>query len=192
MSKRIIVKKNWILHGYGYVMECINCGKRFRIKGSRYRSGRGRFCSKECCSIYKSRIIKCSTCGKRMKIKRTHYRQYNEHFCSMECRGIGQLGKKNTRWLGGKSFEPYSINWNDALKRKIRYRDNYTCQKCERVWNKNDRKFPVHHIDYDKMNCKPENLITLCHRCHARVNANRNYWMKLFRQKIDKDIVRPT
>ena len=75
-------------------------------------------------------------------------------------------GEGNPSWLGGKSFEPYSINWTDVLKESIRLRDNYTCQikKCGAKQKK--RKLPVHHIDYDKQNSTVANLILLCNSCH--------------------------
>ena len=39
-------------------------------------------------------------------------------------------------------------------------------------------RFPlsVHHIDYDKPNCKENNLILLCNICHSKTNYNRNDW----------------
>ena len=42
----------------------------------------------------------------------------------------------------------------------------------------------VHHIDYNKQNCKESNLITLCNSGNARVNFNRKYWIGFFKNKI--------
>ena len=49
---------------------------------------------------------------------------------------------------------------------------------------KNSSKLTVHHIDYDKQNCSPTNLITLCNSCNARANFNRNYWNRLYKDLI--------
>ena len=38
------------------------------------------------------------------------------------------------------------------------------------------RKLDIHHIDYNKMNYKKDNLITLCLKCNIKANFNRNYW----------------
>lgn len=38
----------------------------------------------------------------------------------------------------------------------------------------------VHHIDYNKLNCNPNNLITLCKSCHMKTNFNREYWLDYF------------
>lgn len=89
------------------------------------------------------------------------------------------LGDKSHFWKGGISFEPYSIDWKETLRRSIRERDNYTCQICGK--QQGDIAHDVHHIDYDKKNSNPNNLITLCHSCHAKTNSNREKWLELFK-----------
>ena len=83
-------------------------------------------------------------------------------------------GKDCNLWRGGISFEPYSTDWTETLKRAIRERDNYICQLCSQYGNE------VHHKDYNKKNCNPDNLITLCHSCHNKTNFNRDYWRNYF------------
>ena len=83
-------------------------------------------------------------------------------------------GEKHPNWRGGTSFEPYGFEFNAALKKAIRQRDNYTCQIC----GKGARN--VHHIDYDKKNNNPKNLITLCGEHHSKTNFNREYWIEYF------------
>jgi hypothetical protein len=34
--------------------------------------------------------------------------------------------------------------------------------------------------DYDKKNCDPKNLITLCNSCHSKTNFNRKKWIIYF------------
>jgi len=92
------------------------------------------------------------------------------------------IGEKNPMWQGGKSFEPYDINWNKILRRNIRERDKYTCMLCGDLQDK--FVFSVHHIDYNKKNCNPDNLITLCKRCHAKTNTNRNKWEIYFKERL--------
>lgn len=48
----------------------------------------------------------------------------------------------------------------------IRERDNYTCQLCGMI----RKGLDVHHIDENKLNCDPDNLITLCRKCHVNVH----------------------
>ena len=93
-----------------------------------------------------------------------------------------RLKEKNPAWNGGTSFEPYSTDWTETLRKSIRERDKYTCQNCWKL--QGNKMFICHHIDYDKKNCNPTNLITLCHNCHSKTNGKRNYWKKLFQNKI--------
>ena len=88
-------------------------------------------------------------------------------------------GKDNPRWLGGSSFEPYSVDWTDTLKKAIRERDNYVCQIC------NQYGFIVHHINYNKKDCSTKNLITLCRKCHSKTNNNRDKWLEYFKRRIE-------
>lgn len=83
-------------------------------------------------------------------------------------------GENSPNWQGGKSFEPYTVDWTQTLKRSIRERDHYICQICKKI--QGDITFDVHHIDRDKKNCKPDNLITLCRNCHNKTNHNRKKW----------------
>jgi len=93
-----------------------------------------------------------------------------------------KLGNKNPSWRGGISLEKYSVEWTKTLRQSIRERDNYVCQVCNQ--KQGDKVFDVHHIDYDKRNCNPINLITLCHPCHMKTNFNKNYWIKYFNGRI--------
>jgi len=90
-------------------------------------------------------------------------------------------GKNNPSWKGGKSFEPYGLEFNKYRKKEIRNRDNFICQMCDK--KEENRKHSVHHIDYDKKNNSNDNLITLCLPCHSKTNENRkfNEWqLKVF------------
>ncbi len=96
-------------------------------------------------------------------------------------------GERNYNWKGGISFEPYTIQFNRQLKELIRNRDNYQCQLCGMPECENIRKLDVHHIDYNKKNCLPNNLISLCRKCHWKTNNNRNYWENYFRNKLNDE-----
>ena len=87
-------------------------------------------------------------------------------------------GENNWHWQGGISYSGYSVEWNNTLKRSIRERDHYTCKVCSS--QQGDVAFSVHHIDYNKKNCNPDNLITLCNSCHIKTNGHREYWKNYF------------
>jgi len=99
--------------------------------------------------------------------------------------GVHLVGELNPAWKGGLSFEEYGIEFDAVLKMKIHSRDFYTCQLCRE--GKGNGKLPdVHHIDYNKRNNNPWNLITLCKRCHGLTNHKRKYWT-LFFQDFQRD-----
>ena len=92
-----------------------------------------------------------------------------------------RIGEKNPAWKGGKSFEPYGFEFDEKLKKVIRQRDKFVCQICRK------NGFCVHHIDYNKKNNNPNNLITLCRICHGYTNHDREKWRNFFngiKQKI--------
>ncbi len=91
-------------------------------------------------------------------------------------------------WQGGKSYEPYTLDFNKKIKRKIKERD-MICLVCNISFDDLillNRKIHIHHVDYDKKNSFPQNLVTLCNSCHSKTNANRNHW-KTFFQSLLKD-----
>ena len=99
---------------------------------------------------------------------------------------IRMCGKKNPSWLGGKSFEPYDINFNNKFKRAIRKRDNQVCMMCGIHREKVKRAFNVHHVNYDKKLTIPQNCISLCLSCHTKTNHNRQYWIKFFQDLLSE------
>ena len=86
------------------------------------------------------------------------------------------IGSKNKQWLGGISFEPYGLEFNEDLKEVVRNRDRRKCVFCEKTELEECKKLSVHHIDYDKKNNNTNNLIYLCNSCHNKTNKNRDYW----------------
>jgi len=91
-----------------------------------------------------------------------------------------QCGENHYNWQGGLSFEPYGIEFNDELRSQIRERDNHTCQECQHTEKQLGCILDVHHIDYDKKNNSPENLISLCRSCHSQTNFGREDWTEYF------------
>ena len=130
-------------------------------------------------------------------------RSLGEHFCIdcgekvssylyKRCQKCKSKGENNGRFVDGSSKFPYPLEFNDELKELIRKRDNYICQNsiCNMTEEEHliilGRTLEVHHIDYDKNNCRENNLITLCQQCNLRANINRDYWKNLYQQKIKR------
>lgn len=95
-------------------------------------------------------------------------------------------GEENPNWCGGISKLPYCFEFTNDLKEFIKWRDGYTCQN--ESCTKKSNRLHIHHIDYNKQNCKPENLITLCNSCNSRANFSRDYWTGYYQQIISEVI----
>ncbi len=83
--------------------------------------------------------------------------------CSRAC-WRRQLSRAKLR--GAERTSAYSVEWQ-TLREAIKARDGHQCQRCGR------RRLHVHHVDHDRGNDDPTNLVTLCPRCHAAVHRVR-------------------
>jgi len=181
---------------------CKNCGKKRIIQ---YKRRNMKFCSLSCATIYNNkRRIYDYMKGNNNPAKRKEVRQK----LSQKLKGkkhpwmegknnpnhksnggmkqsakdkLSKLAKirlrdktKHPNWKGGITLSDRGDAWTEELRTSIRQRDKFVCQIC----NKNG--FVVHHIDYDKMNNNPNNLITLCQSCHPKTNYNRKKWEVYF------------
>lgn len=102
---------------------------------------------------------------------------------------LSKIGDKNPAWKDGASCYKYSLIFHrNKFKNIILCRDHYTCQNCGitkmlsfKVFGRN---LSVHHINYNKKDCTPNNLISLCHGCNARANQKRSFWKSFYQNKI--------
>lgn len=97
---------------------------------------------------------------------------------------VCKRGEKNPNWCGGVWHEGYAWTFNRKLRGEIRRRDDCKCQLCGVPQPECQQGLHVHHIDYDKKNSDPVNLVTLCRSCHTRTNTNRKYWTEFFQEKM--------
>jgi len=139
--------------------------------------------------LRKERIIKeCPFCGAENEYVPNEAR-VSKGFCSLGCwyDYIREDPSRHHNWKSGLSQSPYNPEFNSYLKQEIRERDEYTCQLCGKSESENasdGRVLAVHHIDFDKDNCLPENLVALCTACNAKVNYDREYWKTYFQNWI--------
>jgi 5-methylcytosine-specific restriction endonuclease McrA len=64
--------------------------------------------------------------------------------------------------------DKYGLKEWKQLREVILARDSHRCRLCGA-----DAYLHIHHQDGDRTNDAPENLITLCERCHSRVHARK-------------------
>jgi 5-methylcytosine-specific restriction endonuclease McrA len=80
-------------------------------------------------------------------------------------------------WNKGKKGS--QVAWNKGIK-GIMKPNSGSFKKGHTLLKGFYRQLDVHHIDYDKDNLSPNNLITLCRRCHVKTNNNRDFWRNYF------------
>lgn len=90
------------------------------------------------------------------------------------------------KWERFISRDPYSQNWNNRFKTLIRKRDNQVCMNCGKHREQLKEALHVHHVNYDKELTIPQNCLSLCINCHMLTQKNREYWQKLFQEKLTK------
>lgn len=96
---------------------------------------------------------------------------------------FGRTGKNHPNWRGGCTKDGYCEEWKTrGLKDHILGRDDYRCQnlQCKNVSD----KLCVHHINYNKKDCDPWNLITVCFSCNSMANFQREWWTSYYQEII--------
>jgi len=160
---------------------CIDCGKELHRLAFYKETKRCHSCVNKI-TKFKTGLPKCKFCGKQL----TNYGI--ERCLSCAKKEDYKDPTNNPNWQDGKSFEIYPVDFTDELKEQIRKRDNYECQNCSMTEEEHliviGRTLHIHHIDYNKENCKKDNLITLCMSCNIRANYNREDWQKYYQHKI--------
>jgi len=155
-------------------------------------------CGKELCKSARAmKCIRCDKCSILFQLKgnpenhprfKTHHTEATKQKISIKAKKRLEDPTNHPMWQGGLSKLPYPIIFNNKLKTEIRERDNYKCKKCNITEKENKQLLDIHHIDYNKTNCKPENLVSVCHKCNSEVNANRDYWFAYFNY-IVKEVI---
>jgi hypothetical protein len=186
-----------------------NFGKGENIRGNKNvnyidgRSIRKTYC-KDCNKKIGYRAVRCGSCATKKRIKelghspnwlgnkaKSRWLNYCSEcgvkitYISKKCKSCATKLENNPNWVGGKSFEPYTLGWNKTYREQIRYRDGYKCQICNKPEVENNRKLHVHHIDYKKDNLNINNLISLCTKCHIKTNFNRDHWKEYFNVNLN-------
>lgn len=167
-------------------VKCLTCHQMFIVPKNREHTAK--FCSKECLGKangirgkeqYRNRIIvSCSNCHKKFEKTPSTIRKLN--FCTVACMSTYYAekemfaGANSGTWTGGK-VSYYGPNWY-SQRRKVRARDEYTCQDCGITEAEYGQELSVHHIipfkqfngDWKKAN-QLSNLISLCEfPCHRK------------------------
>lgn len=129
-------------------------------------------------SLYKKRITrKVKKALQRTEVKQKMCNAQKGNTNGFNTHNNKFFGDNNGRWNNGSSRRGYPEAWTDNLRKQIRKRDKFICQVCK------ENGWVVHHINYNKKDNNPKNLVALCQKCHAKTNGNRKYWTQYFQTK---------
>lgn len=151
---------------------------RNRMKGNQYRKG----------------VLHTEETKRNMSLSRrgsnnnfygkTHTDKWKREHSGKNNHRYGKCGELHPNWLGGKSFEPYTPDFNKRFKKLIRERDNHCCVICNKPQEELNELLSVHHIDYNKKNSFPQNCVSLCRKHHIETNNNRKSWTIFFQSLL--------
>lgn len=148
------------------IVDCKICGKEFYTKPFWLKRGFGKYCSPRCQHEARKngKIIICFICGKGVykSRKSLNNSKSGKYFCSKSCQ---------TKWRNSVFIGPKHANWKDG---KFAYRTVLLREGippiCKVCGTEDKRVLAVHHLDKNRGNNNPKNLIWLCHNCHFLVH----------------------
>lgn len=145
---------------------CRHCGASVRDRHIRY-------CSKECKRdhidqrVHVRWLTTCPQCGRQYSGKSKHC----SRACADRAHSVRMAGVRNSRFVALGKYSNLFRQMSDI----IRDRDGMSCSACGaqamRMRHGNGgwrTSLQVHHLDENTRNNYPENLITLCARCHMK------------------------
>ena len=171
--------------------KCEYCGEKFEIMPHKNK----KYCSMKCYdkirnfnitkeelyNLYWNKKLPTTKISKMFNVDKGTILKYMKKYNIQRRKNAG---KDHGCWMGGHGYEPYTLEFNERLKEKIRKRDNYECQECWKHQDDLKERLSIHHINYNKKNNNPLNLISLCNSCHIKTNFNREHWKRYFQMQI--------
>lgn len=188
-------------------MICNICGKTYWVHKS--RENKSKFCSMECYRESRRTGQKHNCVCSNKNCNNTFYKapslqkKHKWNFCSYECMGVvyrksgafsGENAPAYVGLYGNRKKKYYGPNWLEQ-RRKVRERDNYTCQLCGITEEEYGKELSVHHkipfvifVNYEEAN-DLDNLESLCEPCHRIVHSGDNHpskFREIYNYKVEE------
>jgi hypothetical protein len=93
-----------------------DCGKEFKTIPSRIKTGKGKYCSKQCGGLMKRIRIKriCQNCGDKFEVVPSRIKKGGGKFCSKQCYSLAQ--KKKVKRICKKCGEEFEVKFSVVKK----------------------------------------------------------------------------
>jgi 5-methylcytosine-specific restriction endonuclease McrA len=89
-------------------------------------------------------------------------------------------------------WSKYPEDWK-LIAAVVKLQSEYRCQKCNKQCRAPDEEFDTHqrtltvaHINHVESDCRPENLVALCPKCHLQYDSQRKVMQRLARNRIER------
>ncbi len=160
---------------------CDYCRRSFKRKKSQIKKARKHYCSNQCRYLArkKGNIFDCFVCSKKTfkSLKYIRLSKSKKFFCSRQCStrylNLRQREEKNPNWKGGQS------SYKKILPRYVSKSQCFFCNV------RDQRILIVHHVDKNRDNNSPNNLVWLCQNCHFLVH-HETHTSSVFHEKFKK------
>ena len=139
--------------------------------------GWGKYGSIECRSKAQriGKQVACSTCDKSIyrTPKNFKHSKSKKFFCNKTCQ---------TKWRNSYFIEEKHHNWLGGVRAYRKILDRTGRRKvCKMCLQTDTRVLIAHHIDHDRKNNLPNNLVWLCLNCHHLTHNYEPAELKLFK-----------
>lgn len=148
---------------------CRVCGKTFRCSPAE----RGYYCSPECSRLGRrnGKNVPCDVCGKKIYVPKYEFK-FEHHFCSNQCR-MKWTVKEQLPSVSIKKDSNATDNWYKTINGRLAHR--VVMEKI--IGRPLTSTEVVHHIDGDKSNNSPYNLMLFKNKAehckwHHKLSAN--------------------
>lgn len=154
----------------GVSATCAHCHKPFETRADQP----SKYCSKSCNQLgsRQREQITCAWCNRQFERCLSKQRQSKSglYFCTRECKdaaqqigGLSEIMPSHYGTSNGRNSATYR-----SLYKRAHCLDKLACVRCS--YDEFECGIDVHHLDGDKRNNAPANLLALCAPCHRALH----------------------